>query len=160
MLDIITATTNKRGELLSYIKSKVSNESYIWARNLIADVSKKVLTMKDDEFTIRAYPFYKNTKLFFTDVCDEVTPGGILLTLFLCSAELGVRSIGDSVGNLKEFQDEIDMDDWANMTMEAVVNFDMLTSTYIAQKRFGMDTNGAVWACGLHTLNLLDFTYR
>ena len=159
MLDIVTETSNKRGELLSYIKSKVSESSYIWARNLLADITKKVLTQKNDEFSIRVYPLYKNCVKFFTEYCSEVTPGGILLTLYLCAIELGVRSVGDSVESLEEFIDEIDMEDWDCMNLEAAINFDLVAATLVTQKYLGMDSDD-IFACGLHTLNLIDFVGR
>ena len=157
MLDIVTETSNKRGELLSYIKSKVSESSYIWSRNLLSDITKKVLTMKDDEFSIRVYPMYKNCLKFFTTVCDEVTPGGILLTLYLCALELGIRKVGDSVEKLDEFTAEIDMDDWGLMSADVATNFDLYTSALLLQRHSGMAKENGVWACGLHTLNMLDF---
>ena len=157
MLDIVTETSNKRGELLSYIKSKVSESSYIWARNLLSDITKKVLTMKDDEFSIRVYPMYKNCLKFFTTACDEVTPGGILLTLYLCALELGIRKVGDSVEKLDEFTAEIDMDDWGLMNADVATNFDLYTSALLLQRQSGMAKENGVWACGLHTLNMLDF---
>lgn len=160
MLDIITATSNKRGELLSYVKGKVSEESYVWARNLLSDVSKKILTVKDDEFTIRAYPLYKNVKKFFTEVCSDVTPGCILLTLYLCSLELGIRKFGDPVESLKDFTEEVDSDDWSKMTLKEVIDYDLVAATLLTQKYLGMDVSDDLRACGLHTLNLMDFVCK
>lgn len=157
MLDIVTETSNKRGELLSYVKSKVSESSYIWTRNLLSDITKKVLTLKDDEFAIRVYPLYKNGLKFFTEVCDDVTPGGILLTMYLCALELGIRQVGDQVEKLDEFTAEIDMEDWGLMSVDVAVNFDLYTSTLLISKHSGMKDIVGIWAGGLHTLNLLDF---
>lgn len=157
MLDIITATANKRNELLTYIKANVREESYVWARNLLSDMTKKVITMKDDEFTIRVYPFYKNVKFFFTDICTELSPGCILLTLYICAIELGIRTVGDSVEKLKEFTDEIDMNDWDTVDVSTAIDFDLRASTILTQKYFGMEDTGELYACGLNTLNLIDF---
>lgn len=157
MIDIITATGNKRGEFLSYIKSKVSSDSYTWARNLISDITKKVITAKDDEFTIKAYPFYKNAKRFFDEVCTEVTPGGILLTLYIVAIELGIREVGDSVEKLKDFTDEIDMEDWSLMSCETATNYDLYVGACMINNKFGVSEDGnEIFAGGLHALGLLD----
>lgn len=156
MIDIITSTGNKRNEMLSYIKSKVSSDSYIWARNLISDITKKVMALKDDEFTIKVYPLYKNFKRFYTDVCTEVTPGCILLTLYIVAIELGLREVGDSVEQLPEFVDAIDMDDWDRMSYDTAISFDLYVESCIVANRFGAGDN-EIFACGLHTFGLLDF---
>ena len=158
MIDIITATSNKRGELLAYIKSRLSNDSYTWARNLVSDITKKIVTIKDDEFTIKAYPFYKNSKKFFEKVCTEVTPGGILLTLYLVAIELGIRDVGDAVEKLPEFLEEIDMEDWSEMNYDAAVTFDLYVSACIINKRVGNENyeDNEIFAAGLHSLGLLD----
>lgn len=157
-MDIITLTQSMRANILVYVKPKLSFEAYSWVSNVFNELNKRILFDKDDRLACKAFPMYENLITFFEEFCDEVTPGGILYTIYTCMIECGVCQLGNKVETLPEFTEEIEMDDWKDVSNVTISAFDMRTNTIIINRCINPEpTENTVWACGLITLNAIPY---
>lgn len=158
MIDIVKGMEKARNELLTYSKDILDADSYIWLRKLLSDFNRITLREDNYEFTVKIWPLYKNCVKFFKEYCSNVTPGSILVTFYISALELGVRKVGDSVETLAQFVDEVDMEDWDQMSVESARMFDMRTSELLICDRFGAyEGTIEIFAGGLHTMVTLDY---
>lgn len=160
MIDIVKGMESARLELLSYVKGILDADSYIWLRKLMSDINKQTLKTEDDDFASRVWPLFNNCLLFFKEYCTDVTAGSILVTFYIAALELGVREVGDSVEQLKQFTDEVDMEDWDLMNVEYAVRFDIRTSLIISCGFFDICDDMEIFAGGLHTMMTIDAVRR
>lgn len=157
-MDIVSLTQSKRAEILAYVKPRVSFESYSWIFNVFNDLNKKILFENDEVLAVKVYPMYENLISFFEDFSNEVSASSILFTVYSCALQAGIRSIGDCIENLPEFQDGIDMSDWDKVNLQSINAFDMRTSCILAGKGMPDHNNDdGVWGCGLVTLTALPY---
>lgn len=157
-MDIITLTQSKRAEILAYVKPRLSFESYSWVSNVFNELNKRILFDKDDRLAATVFPMYENLLTFFEEFCDEITPGGILYTIYSCMIESDVLQLGNKVETLPEFVEEVEMDDWEHVSKETIAAFDLRTNCVLAGKYLNPDTKEhEVWGCGLMTLNSVPY---
>lgn len=157
-MDIIVSTQSKRAEILAYVKPRLNFQSYSWVNNVFNELNKKIMFEKDDVLACKVYPLYDNLILFFEEFCDDVTPGAILYTIYSCLVECGFTALGNSVEKLTEFTDEVDENDWQNVTLETVMAFDMRTNILIGDRYLNPNSEKSfIWACGLATLYQLPY---
>ena len=158
MIDIINGMAPARAEIIKYCSKRVDNNSLIWIKELLSEINRKCLACKDDNFVVNVWPLYKNFVRFFTEFCDDVTPGAILVLLYISSLELGVRSVGDKVENLNEFVDEVDMEDWHLMSVQVAKTYDFRTEALMVQKFvLGLEITEPIWSGGIRSLSCIDY---
>lgn len=160
-MDIVTSMASDRVELISYVKEYLNDESLTWMRGLLAEINKRVVTQRSDEYTLRVYPLYKNMKRFFEEAADEVSAGGILFSMLLCGLEIGFTDILEGASLLKELTEEVDVDDLMTLNREMAFRYDFTMSNQLYEK-YVMNTpkeesDGPIWACGMHSLMTMEF---
>ncbi len=158
-MDVLSITSAYRENLCKFVRTYLDDKSYIWVRTLMSDLNKKVMLGPSDYIWAQSILMLRNFVPFFRDYCDEVTPGGILYTLYSCAIQLGVRKIGDSVEKLEQFIDDIDMEDWNQVNEQIINNFDVRAASCLVLKAYrGCSEEGCeVWGGGMYTLQTMDF---
>lgn len=158
MIDIVESMTQQRTEFIKYCSDILSSESMLWVKRLFSNINKKIAIDKDDVLAVKVWPLYSGITKFFKDFADEVTAGSILLTLYICSIELGVLGFGDQVETFDDFTDFVDIDDWESVSYEDLLKLDLYSESVIVYRMVSCDyDHGTVLFCGLRTLSLLDY---
>lgn len=155
-MDMITFTQEKRTAILNYIKPKMTFESYNWVASAIGDVNRKIVVEGNSALAAKIYPLFENFILFFDEFATEVTPGGLLMTFYICFMECGVTSCRRGAAKLKELFEEIDAEDFELVTPETLAAFDLRTNSLIGGT-LQSETDNSIWACGLVTLAALTY---
>jgi hypothetical protein len=155
-MDVLSMTVAYRENILKYVKPMLDERSNIWVRKVLSDINKKIITVDNDYIAAHAILMYRNFTKFFEEFCTDVTPSAILFTLYACAIQLGVRHLGDEVETYEQFQDNIDMEDFEKVDVETVKEFDIRSAIEIIYSRTS-DEPREIPACGLYTLELLDF---
>lgn len=156
-MDVLSITTKYREDLLKFVKPYLTEKAYVWVRNLMSDVNHKVIASGDEYVPVKALVMYRNIIPFFKEYCSELTASSILFTLYVCAIELKVRSLGDEVESFEEFQEDIEMDDFAYVTEKSINDFDIITAEFLIQQYSTGEKKEDIWAGGLYALQTLDF---
>lgn len=158
-MDTLSISKEYRENLLKFVRPYLSEGSFIWTRNLLNDINKKIVVCDNDYIAAHSLLMYRNIVKFFRKFCTTLDVGTILLTLYICAIELGIRKLGDEIEYYEEFTDNVDMDDWCDVTYDTIVDFDMVTVMHLISNRIGKERR-EVFAGGINSLQVLDFVER
>lgn len=157
-MDYLSLTNKYRERLCEYLKSHLGQDEYIWARRLISDMNRRLIYFEEDDNPAHIMILYKNFQPYFERI-RNVTASDLLLTLYMCSIQLGFRELGDVVESYPQFIDGVDMDDWANVDKNTIYKFDLYQALMLVNNALGhdVDAEDRFYACGIHTLQTMDF---
>jgi len=158
-MNALKSTTDYRQKALDYMKPILCSNSYIWVNNVFSVINKRVLTRKDDKFEANAILFYTNLVDFLDKHVTDISSGKVLLTVYTCAIELGVCELGDEVETYMDFKEEVDMDDWRQMTVETIKNFDMVITTKLMQNVYANEKYEIIGG-GLLSLNTVALMHN
>lgn len=157
MIDIVENMVAQRKDFVDYCSTILSEESMLWVKRFFSEINKVVLIQRDDDFTVKVWPLYKNVKRFMEDFIHEPTPSAILMSLYICGMELGILSPGDSVESLVDFRSDIPVINWDDIQYSDMLQLDFYSENVLVRRAFYQDDSDDVYVGGLRVLSLLDY---
>ena len=150
-------TEKYRNEIYDFIKSYLSESEVNWVLNVFSEINKHSMLAHDDEFDFKTYYFYKNLKRFLTNYVTDLDGGAILMTIYICAIQLGIKKVNDPViATFKSVYDFYDLEDFERCTVNDLNLYDVRTMLIITRfhyEEFGED----IYSCGLLTLYAIEY---
>lgn len=154
-MDILSITIDSRTELIKFVTPLLDDKSYKWFRDTINLINKSVIGSEDISVAVKVYHFYNNIKKFFTEYCTDFDAASVLLTMYICAIQIGVRFINDEVESFKQFTDGVDLNDWKSLCSNDINLFDLRMDLHIKHKHLSGEYQD-IPACGLMTLQSIE----
>lgn len=150
-MDLLNSLSGYRNELLTFVRPYLSNQSYAWCRNTLNKIVRDSMVGTNDSLVCKEVIALRNFVIFFREHASDITPCGILMTLYMVSLQLGHKQFGDTVESFEDFKEQTDADEWKQMNIDAVNSFDNNVLLCIMDNMInGTDTE--IMACGIRTL--------
>lgn len=156
-MDTLNLTNHLRRDLITYVSQYLDAESLKWFRDTISNINKNLMDTEDFQFHVNVYNLYSNFEIFFKEYVTEVTAAGILYTLYSSAKQIGVRFDSDKFTHLEQVKEFFDLEDFALLNNEDIVDFDYGVNIKILRVSRGFSTDEDIKACGLITLTNLKF---
>ena len=153
-MDLLEKLSMKRNEIQQYIKPILSDKSYLWCRSLLNDMVRNSMVNYQYDIVCKQILVLSNFKKFFEEYVTEVTPGGIITTLYLIAVQLRLRDLGDVIESYDEFIEDVDISELKPSDRDAVDIFDLSIHMSILENKI-YKSNNEIFAGGLNTLLLL-----
>ena len=153
-MDLLEKLSMKRNEIQQYIKPILSDKSYLWCRSVLNDMVRNSMVNYQYDVVCKQILVLSNFKKFFEEYVTEVTPGGIITTLYLIAVQLRLRDLGDVIESYDEFIEDVDISELNPSDRDAVDIFDLSIHMSILENKI-YKSNNEVFAGGLNTLLLL-----
>lgn len=153
-MDLLEKLSMKRNEIQQYIKPILSDKSYLWCRSVLNDMVRNSMVNYQYDIVCKQILVLSNFKKFFEEYVTEVTPGGIITTLYLIAVQLRLRNLGDVIESYDEFIEDVDISELNPLDRDAVDIFDLSIHMSILENKI-YKSNNEVFAGGLNTLLLL-----
>lgn len=150
-MDLLNELSVYRNEVQEYIRPHLSNKSYVWCRGVLNDIVRSSMLGTRYGVVCKEIIALSNFKRFFEEHASDVTPGGIIVTLYIMAIQLGLKSLGDEVETYEEFIEQIDEDDWSLVDKDQINNFDLLMHAQVIENMI-YEGNNEITACGIKTL--------
>lgn len=153
-MDLLEKLSMKRNEIQQYIKPILSDKSYLWCRSVLNDMVRNSMVNYQYDIVCKQILVLSNFKKFFEEYVTEVTPGGIITTLYLIAIQLRLRDLGDVIESYDEFIEDVDISELNPSDRDAVDIFDLSIHMSILENKI-YKSNNEIFAGGLNTLLLL-----
>lgn len=153
-MDLLNSLSEYRNELLFFIRPYLSNKSYAWCRNTLNKIVRNSMVGTNDNTICKEIIALKNFIVFFRDYTSEITPCGILMTLYMVSLQLGQKEFRDVVETFEDFIEQTDIDEWKQMDINAINSFDN-NMLFCVMDNIVNNAENDVMACGIKTLMAL-----
>lgn len=150
-MELLNELSNYRTEVLEYIRPHLSNKSYTWCRGVLNDIVRSASLGYKCDTVCKTIISLANFKKFFEVYASEITAGGILITIYAIGIQLGLRELGDSVEAYDEFIEQINEEDWKQVSKETITDFDLVMRMHLMENLIQGNIH-EVLACGINTL--------
>lgn len=146
---------NAKNSLVSVIKEYVTFDSYKWIQDVLQKLNKAFLTSDNIKVDIASYTLYSAFEHYITNVMTDKSEINIILTIYIVGIQTGILELGNPIEQSSVFTDNIDMEDWQNITIDSLNMFDLRSNAIYVKHHYEKNKSLELGACGLMTLNTI-----
>lgn len=158
-MEIITMINPYKQKLIDIVKKTSTEEVTIYVKNTLNLMTKKIMTLDNLYTTNRLSIAIRNCYKFYKNYSDDWLGEYIAITLYFVCLQTGIKEFGDEIENSSWFFNVMDKDDWSNIDMPALNNYDLYQMKYMFDK-YTVCEQPDCGAFGIFTLSIVDAFIR